>query len=321
MTRIIAEIGNNHEGDFDLAKRQIAMAATTGVDAVKFQSITPARLVSPADQARLKQLERFAFTPDQFAQLAKVAGDHGVAFLSTPFDPDWVKHLDAFVDAFKIASGDLTYTALLQAVARTGKPVYLSTGAADMAMIQAAIAAIKEINASADITVMHCVMAYPAPLESLNLRVIQSFEKEGWIPGYSDHAIGIDAAVIAAAMGARVIEKHFTHDHHHSDFRDHQLSANPAEMTELVRKVRNTGIMMGDGQKTIRPEEQEVAAAARRSVHLVRPLVAGAVLTPDDLDCLRPASGLSPNQLAAMMGRRLRKDLDAGHILQQEDLE
>lgn len=320
---VIAEIGNNHEGDFARAQELIGCAADTGAQAVKFQTIVPERLVSPLQSARIEQLRRYAFSYDQFVRLADTARRSGVMFLSTPFDVESVGHLDPLVPAFKVASGDNDFVALLEAIATTGKPVILSTGMASVADVQRACGTIetvwRERGVSPGIVPLHCVSAYPAPAEAANLLAIQTLAREtGRTVGYSDHTLGIEAAVLSVALGARVIEKHFTLSKTQSDFRDHQLSADPAELAELVRRVKAAQAMLGDGTKALQPVEEAVAKAARRSVVARRDLPAGHVLSVADIDWLRPGGGLRPGHESAIVGRALRRAVVAGEMITAE---
>lgn len=317
---VIGEIGNNHEGDIGLAREMILAAAAAGVHAVKFQTIQPDQLVSAGQSARLEQLGRFAFTPDQFAELAAIARAAGTVFLSTPFSPEVVPWLDELVPAFKIASGDNNYASLLAAVAATGKPVLLSTGMAGLAEIREACriieTAAKASNRSTEIALLHCVSAYPTPPGQANLCAIDTLAKEtGRVVGYSDHTLGIEAAVLSVALGARIIEKHFTLSKTQSEFRDHALSADPAEMTELVRRVRLAQELLGTGEKLPQEAEAPVVAAARRSVVARRDLPAGHVLTEHDLEWLRPGGGLMPGQESVVLGHRLLRPAARGDML------
>jgi N,N'-diacetyllegionaminate synthase len=314
---IIAEAGNNHEGDFAMARELVTTAAEAGADAVKFQTIVPERLVSPADTARVAQLGRFQLSPEQFAELSELATKSGIAFLSTPFDVGLVDVLDRIASAFKIASGDNNFTGLLQSVAAKGKPILLSGGIATIDGLAHSKATIKKVwdgmGIDPGLVILHCIAAYPAPPEQANLNAIRTISDQlGVVAGYSDHTLGNDAAVLSVALGGRVIEKHFTLSNTQSDFRDHQLSADPGELRDLVRRVREAETLLGDGVKRCMPAEEPVAAAARRSISAARNLQAGSVLSPDDLICLRPAGGMEPGNEALLLGRTIKQSLEAG---------
>jgi N,N'-diacetyllegionaminate synthase len=317
---VIAEIGNNHEGSFELARQMILAAAVAGVHAVKFQTIHPDRLVSATQSARLAQLSRFAFNRDQFAELAAIAHAEGLIFLSTPFSPEAVSWLDGLVPAFKIASGDNNYVALLSAVAATGKQILLSTGMAGIAEIGEACRIIEkaaqESGQSVEVALLHCVSAYPTPPDQANLLAIATLAREtGRVVGYSDHTLGIEAAVLSVALGARIIEKHFTISKTQSDFRDHALSADPVEMAELVRRVRCAQELLGTGEKTLQPAEMQAVSSARRSIVARANFPTGHVLTDKDIEWLRPGGGLMPGQESAILGRRLLGPMARGEMI------
>ncbi|MCX7157464.1 MAG: N-acetylneuraminate synthase family protein [Rhodocyclales bacterium] len=317
---VIAEIGNNHEGDYGLAVEMVQAAAVAGAHAVKFQTIEPVRLVSALQAARIEQLGRFAFSRDQFEALSEVARNAGVMFMSTPFSPEVVPWLNAIVPAFKIASGDNNYGRLLTAIAATGKPILLSTGMTDLDGIGSACQIIEEAARAqglrSEIALLHCVSAYPTPPDQANLRAIAALAREtGRVVGYSDHTLGIDAAVLSIALGARIVEKHFTLSKTQSDFRDHALSADPAELAELVRKIALAQAMLGTGEKTLQPAETQTAAAARRSIVARVGLPIGHILVDSDLEWLRPGGGLLPGQEGLILGRRLTRPAARGEMI------
>ena len=319
---VVAEIGNNHEGNVGLAEELIGLAAEAGAQAVKFQTIVPERLVGPDQTARLAQLRRFALSADDHTRLAHAAAEAGVMFLSTPFDIDSVAMLDPLVPAMKVASSDNDFVALLQRIAETEKPVLLSTGMTDLAGAKAAAYAIRqtwhEREVDPGVVLLHCVSAYPTPVAEANLRAISALAALGVTPGYSDHTLGIVAAPLAVALGARAIEKHFTIDHDHSDFRDHKLSANPAELKALVERIREANALLGDGIKRIMPSEAATAVAARRSIVAARDLPAGHAIAAHDLTWLRPSGGLRPGQETVLVGRKLRRAIGAGEQILSE---
>ncbi len=319
---VVAEIGNNHEGDLMLAEDLIALAAECGAQAVKFQSIRPEELVRPDQHARLAQLRRICIPEEAHIRLAKRAEMAGVMFLSTPFYLDAVDLLDPLVPAFKIASGDNDFVPLLRRVAATGKPVLLSTGMADMDLVRMAVRELEEAwrgckRASA-LVLLHCVSAYPTPPVQANLRAILTLASLGYPVGYSDHTLGLDACLLAVALGARVVEKHFTISKTRSEFRDHKLSADPQELRELVDRVRGAAAMLGDGDKRLMPDEQPLSA--RRSIVAARPMQQGDEVSEGDLAWLRPRDGLAPGCESALVGRVLREPVNAGDRLMLNDI-
>ena len=254
-TFIIAEIGNNHEGDVKLASELIRLASNAGADAVKFQTIDPLKLVSPTDTSRIQQLNKFQLSNDDYHYLHSVATEIGIIFLSTPFSPDAVNFLSHLVPAYKISSGDLTYSHLLQCVANTGKPIVLSTGMSTKNEVQEAISTITDVwsktTSSGELCLLHCVSSYPAPLDQVNLSCLKTLSEFGYPVGYSDHTLGNNACVAAVALGAQVIEKHFTISHTYLDFRDHQLSADPSELDSLVKSIRQVETLKGQDSKKV----------------------------------------------------------------------
>ncbi|RMF82811.1 MAG: hypothetical protein D6744_05690 [Planctomycetota bacterium] len=323
---IVAEIGNNHEGDFTVAEELIARAAEAGADAVKFQTFQTEHYVRPIDADRFARLKQFELTQDQFARLAERARQAKVLFVSTPFDLASARFLASHVSALKIASGDNNFTPLLKTAAATGKPLILSTGLADLATIRLAVATIERVwsdtRRAAELAIMHCVSAYPVPPEQANLAAIATLRREfGLTVGYSDHASGIDAAVLSVAAGARIVEKHFTLDKQYSDFRDHQLSADPPELRELVRRIREAEAMLGDGGKRVQPCESDARLALRRSIAVGRDLPAGTILRWEHLTWLRPGDGLAPGRENELLGRRLTRDIKRGSLIGPHDVE
>lgn len=306
---VVAEIGNNHEGSLEAALELVERAAQAGVDAVKFQTIVPELLVGPEQTGRLEQLRRLCLPWEAFPALRQAADDAGLIFLSTPFDLESARFLDPLVPAYKIASGDNDFFPLLEAVAATGKPVLLSTGLCGLPQVQAAKAVLERIWARdgrhGELALLHCVASYPTPPQEANLRAIGALAGLGVTPGYSDHTLGVEAAVLAVALGARVVEKHFTLDKNRSDFRDHQLSADPAELRQLVERVRQAELLVGHGDKAVMPCEAQTLVAARRSAVAAVDLAEGETLAPKHVLWLRPGGGIAPSQAVALYGKRL----------------
>jgi N,N'-diacetyllegionaminate synthase len=320
---IVAEIGNNHEGDLDRARKMIREAAATGADAVKFQTIVPERLVSSDQAERLAQLRSFALTRQQFEALAAEAAGAGVLFLSTPFDLDAVEWLDALVPAYKVASGDNDFFPLFDRVAGTGKPVMVSLGfgghvhAADIVARFRSAWRRHGID-SGELALLHCVAAYPTADEQAGLGAIRQLLELGVTVGYSDHTLGIKAAELAVAAGARIVEKHFTLDKAQSSFRDHQLSADPAEMRALVAAVRRAERMCG---LPIEPATAVSAAiAARRSIAAARDLPVGTAIESGDLTWVRPGQGFRPGEEGRVVGKRVRTAIASGRLIRPDDL-
>ncbi len=315
---VVAEIGNNHAGSYSLAEEMIGRAAEAGAEAVKFQTIVPERLVTRDQTDRLAQLKRICLGYGEFERLAKVAAAEGVLFMSTPFDLDSLAMLAPLVAAITIASGDNNCYPLIEAAARTDLPLVVSSGAATMAELTTLRDRIRRVwagRASApDLAILHCVMAYPTPPSSANLGAIEKIRALGVTAGYSDHTIGVDAAPIAVALGARLIEKHFTIDKFHSDFRDHQLSADPDDLKEMIVRIRGVEQLIGDGEKRVLEVETANRDAVRRSLAAARDMAAGEVIDADGVTWLRPGTGFPPDQESTLIGRRLTRAIAGGEL-------
>ncbi len=319
---VVAEIGNNHEGSFALAQEMVGRAAEAGVDAVKFQTFIPEDFVSRKDAERLERLRRFQLSHDQFLKLADQARELRVGFFSTPLDLASARFLNTIQSVFKIASGDNTFFPLIEAIASFGKPTIISTGLADLALLDKIYELWCQKSSADKLAFLHCVASYPAPMTQANLGAICTLRERysDVLIGYSDHTIGIDAAIYAVAAGARLIEKHFTVDKNYSSFRDHQLSADPDDMRRLVDAALQVSAVMGDGRKVPQTCEEELRTAARRSVAAAHDLHEGAVLTYEDLTWVRPGTGISPGGEAAVLNRKIRRRLKQGELIALTDL-
>lgn len=318
---VIAEIGNNHEGDIGLAEELVHLAADAGAQAVKFQSIVPEDLVAASEVQRLAQLRRFALSHDDHHRLAAAAKRAGVMFLSTPFSIPMVGFLAQLAPALKIASGDNDFLPLLEVAAGTNLPVILSTGMADMSLVRRSVetleSAWKRQGIAPGLVLLHCVSAYPTPAQEANLAAIRTLAQLGHVVGYSDHTLGASAAVLSVGLGARVIEKHFTKSKAQSSFRDHQLSAEPGELRDIVARVREANALLGDGDKRVMPSESP--QAARRSAVAASDLASCTSLSPSDIVWLRPGTGIDPGQ--KIIGRRTTRSIAKGAQILSGDLE
>ena len=319
---LVAEIGNNHEGDFSLAKRMVERAALTGVDAVKFQTFIPELFISPSDSERLERLRRFKLSFKQFEQLSTLARECGLIFLSTPLDLESADFLNSIQSVFKIASGDNNFHALIERVLSFKKPLLISTGLACIADTDLLFDFCNERASVDTICFLHCVSSYPTPLHDANLRAITTLSTRyrGLTIGYSDHTLGFQAALCSVALGARVLEKHFTLDKNQSPFRDHQLSASPQELAQLVQLVREVESLLGTGEKRIQNCELPLVIEARRSIVASKSLPVGHVLSSSDLKWVRPGSGLPPNSEVSLIGKTLSRGVREGEMLTLEDV-
>jgi N-acetylneuraminate synthase/N,N'-diacetyllegionaminate synthase len=321
---IVAEIGNNHEGDPVLAREMVNAAAEAGADAVKFQTIVPERLVSALQTERIAQLARLSLPLDQFADLAQAARARGVLFLSTPFDLDSVDFLNPLVPAFKVSSPDNTFHPLLAAVAATGKPVLLSAGLCRDEELRTSVDYLRRqwklAGASGELALLHCVSSYPTPPGQAGLRAIGGLARFGAEPGYSDHTLGIEAAVLSVAAGARIVEKHFTLDKTRPGFRDHQLSADPVDLARMVLRIRQAEEMLGSDSICCAPCEEQGRVAYRRSVVAARDLPRGTTLAAPDLDWVRPGGGIAPGGEEVLLGKCLREAKKRGEMILAGDV-
>jgi N,N'-diacetyllegionaminate synthase len=322
---IIAEIGNNHEGNYERAIEMIKRAAESGVDAVKFQTfLRPEHFHTSSDPDRIQRLQSFQLELEQITELAEIARANGVVFFSTPLDIAAVEFLDTIAPVFKIASCDNNFLPLIDAISKTGKPVILSSGLADLNTLSTAKVRFEfnwaNAGQTSELAILHCVSAYPTPVDQANLNAIRTIQQEiGGCVGYSDHTLGIDAAVLSVGLGARIIEKHFTIDKNLSDFRDHQLSADPGEMTQLVQRVREAEQLLGLGGKRLSEVEVD-PLLIRRSVAANRNLDCGHILKWEDLTWVRPGTGVSPGYEHQLLGRTLKSDRLAGQLILLADV-
>jgi N-acetylneuraminate synthase/N,N'-diacetyllegionaminate synthase len=330
---VVAEAGVNHNGDPALAERLVEAAAAAGADAVKFQTFVADELVTAdapqaayqraraAAASQREMLRALELPADALRACARLAVERGIVFFSTPFDGPSVRLLaEMDVPVIKIGSGDLTNLVLLRSVARLGRPLILSTGMATLDEVAAVVADLRS-HGDPPLILLQCTSAYPAAAHDANLRAMETLRQRFDVPvGYSDHTLGVAVATAAAALGAAVIEKHLTLDRALPG-PDHAASLEPEEFADFVAAVRTAHAALGDGVKAPRSDEEDVRRVARRSLIVVRAVAAGEPLAAADVDARRPASGISPLQLDRVIGRRAARDLVAGALLRDEDLD
>ncbi len=322
----VAEIGVNHEGSVEAASEMIRLAADAGADAVKFQTYTPERYASASDPERLERVGTFALDAEAHHRLAGEAASIGVPMFSSALTEDVVPLLDELFPAIKIASGDLTFEPVIRAAARTGKPVILSTGAGALEEVDTAVGWIRDeigdTPLAERLVVLQCVSAYPASIETANVAVVRELAERYRVPaGYSNHVIGTEACLAAIALGATMIEAHFTDRKTGRTFRDHELSLEPAEFAELVRQGNLVRQAIGDGQKRVQPDEAELRNAIRKGVVAARDLPDGTILTRDDLMFARPAHDIAAGDIDTLLGRSLSKPLTLGETVTKAAVE
>lgn len=332
-TCVIAEAGVNHNGRLSLALRMVDAAAKAGADAVKFQAFVARRLVTRSAAAAPYQragsqrelLERLELRPAEFAALAAACDVRGIEMILTPFSPeDVVLLVNLGLRAVKIASPDVTNVPLLRAAGRTGLPVLLSTGASSLDEVAGAVDALRAAGAR-DLALLHCVSSYPTPLPEANLRAMEALRRRFRLPvGYSDHTRETGTGALAVGVGACVLEKHFTLDRYLQG-PDHAMSLAPDELADYVARVRGAKrgrldeasladaerAALGDGTKAPRPIEQDVRRVARSSVTSAMAIPAGTAIERGMLTVKRPAGGIEPAQLDALVGRLAAVDIPA----------
>lgn len=325
---VMAEIGLNHGGSVDRALAMVDGAAAAGASAIKVQTLTADRLVASSCPApahvRASSLREFfaAFELNIEAHRAVFARAraHRLAVVATPLSEEAVAMLEALgVDAYKIASGDLTHHGLIARAAHTGRPVVLSTG---MSTLDEVVEAVRHARSAGGdrIAALHCVSAYPTPVDAQNLRAIVTLANALGVPaGLSDHGSGLHAAIAAVALGACIYERHLVLDDH-AEAIDLAVSSTPAELAAIVGAVHDTRVALGDGRKVIQTAERPNVVPSRRGLYAARPLRAGERCAPGDLIALRPASAFSAADLPLIVGATVRRDVPAGAPLSVHDV-
>jgi N,N'-diacetyllegionaminate synthase len=330
---VIAEAGVNHNGDITLAKKLIDTAVEAGANAVKFQTFKAENVVTStaekaeyqktttgAMESQYEMIKKLELSEADFRDLSEYAEGAGIIFLSTPFDEESLDLLDQIgVPAFKIPSGEITNFPLLKKIAQKSKPIILSTGMATLGEVEEALNYLKKHGAE-EITLLHCTTSYPAPVKSVNLCAMETLRCAFQVPvGYSDHTEGITIPIAAAAMGACVIEKHFTLDRTLPG-PDHRASLEPPELAAMVKAVRDVELARGNGIKGPTEEEEAIKRIARRSIVAKKEIQTGETLTWDLLDIKRPGFGLEPKYLNVIIGRVAKKSIAKDEMITLESV-
>jgi N,N'-diacetyllegionaminate synthase len=333
---IIAEAGVNHNGELEIAKKLIEVAAEAKADYVKFQTAKVAKSVSKyaqkadyqkintgkEDESMLEMVKKFELDKDFHIELINHCKKCNIKFLSSPFDIESVDLLTELgIDLIKIPSGEITNLPYLIRVANAKLPVIFSTGMADMCDIEATLNVLLNNGLSKkDITILHCNTEYPTPMKDVNLNAMLTIKNKFDVKiGYSDHTLGIEIPIAATALGAQVIEKHFTLDKK-MEGPDHIASLEPDELKKMVTAIRNIEIALGSGIKEVTESELKNKNIARKSIHLAKDLKLGSVITFNDLAMKRPGGGISPMDIDKVIGKKTNKDLFEDRILNWEDL-
>lgn len=330
-TLIIAEAGVNHNGSLEMARQMVDAAADCGADYIKFQTFRTENLVNrtarQADyqatntgqkESQYEMLKRLELSFDDFRGLNRYCSEREVGFLSTPFDMPSIEFLAGVgMDYMKVPSGEITNLPYLRSIARTGLPVIMSTGMCSLSEVGEAMSVFAKEGVTTDrIILLHCTTEYPTPMADVNLRAMETLRREfGTRVGYSDHTRGIEVAIAAVAMGASVIEKHFTLDRSLPG-PDHVASLNPVELRQMVECIRNVEQAMGSGEKKITESERRNVEVARKSIVASRDIEAGEILNEENLTVKRPGTGVSPMKWDAAVGSRAVRSFKADELIE-----
>mgnify|MGYP000980179508 CR=1 FL=1 len=328
-TLIIAEAGVNHNGSLELAKKLIDIAKYSGADIIKFQTFISEKVVSKhakkadyqkkndtSGESQLEMVKKLELSFDEFVELKEYCNKKSIEFLSTAFDFDSIDFLYSLgMHRWKIPSGDITNLPYLTKIARLNKPIILSTGMSTMSEIRKSISVLKE-NGAGDLTVLHCTTEYPTPFSDVNLKAMLSIKEEfGVKVGYSDHTKGIEVPIAAVALGATVIEKHFTLDRN-MEGPDHMASLEPNELKAMVDAIRNIESALGNSVKQPAKTEKKNMVVARKSIIAKRAIKAGEILNEDNLTVKRPGNGVSPMRWFEVMGTIAMRDFEEDELIE-----
>lgn len=330
-TIIIAEAGVNHNGDLETAKRLIEKAAEAGADYVKFQTFSASEMVtqravradyqiknSSVVETQLQMLQRLELKREFHQHLIDHSNQCGIKFLSTAFDVDGLNFLNSLgVELFKIPSGEITNYLLLKAVAGYGKKILLSTGMSTLADIDNALSVLLRCGSRReDITILHCTTEYPAPIDEVNLRVMDTLKRSfGVDVGYSDHTLGIVVPISAVCLGAVIVEKHFTLDRN-MEGPDHKASLEPDELVLMIKSIRMVEMTFGDGIKRVTSSELKNLNIARRSLVANAYIKKGDIFTPQNISVKRPGSGISPMRYDEIIGKVAARDFQVNDLIE-----
>lgn len=325
---IIAEAGVNHNGNLQMALNMVREAKNAGADIVKFQTAKPELVISRfaekaeyqkintgSEESQLDMCKKIHLKFEDYIIVKKLCDDVGIQFLSTPFDIESIHFLNDMVPFWKIPSGEITNYPYLVEIAKTGKPVVMSTGMCELQEIDEAIKVLKT-NGTTDITLLHCNTQYPTPYKDVNLRAMETLRNRYKVKvGYSDHTKGIEVPIAAVALGAEVIEKHFTLDKNLPG-PDHKASLEPKELAAMISSIRNIEEALGSPNKTVSDSERENIAIARKSIVAAKNIKKGEVLTIDNLTTKRPGTGISPMRWNEVLGSKAIRDFVEDEVIE-----
>lgn len=328
---IIAEAGVNHNGDYDRAVAMIHAAKAAGADYVKFQTAVPELVISSvapkaeyqkettgAEESQLEMCRKIHLRLEDYAPLAEICREVGIGFMSTPFDLVSIDCLAPLgMDYWKIPSGEITNLPYLRKIARKGGKVILSTGMSELCEVEAALEVLEDNGIGrADVALLHCNTQYPTPMCDVNLQAMEQLAAlHPGAVGYSDHTVGIEVPVAAVAMGARIIEKHFTLDRNLPG-PDHKASLEPAELASMVSAIRNIELAIGSGEKHVSGSERPNIVVARKSIVAATDIRKGEILTEENITVKRPGNGISPMKWDSVLGTAATRDFRADELIE-----
>lgn len=324
---MIAEIGGNHEGDFAYAKKLTQLAINANVDYIKFQLYSGDSLVSPIENPiRNQHFKKFELNHEYYIELAEMCKNAEVGFMASVWNPEYFAWIDNYMDIYKIGSGDMTAYPILEATAKLGKPIILSTGLSNMEEVLDAVQFIQSCNDKykdpENLSILQCTSMYPIPPDFAHLSVMRSFHEATGLPvGYSDHTEGSYALEIAVAMGAQILEFHFTDSREGKEFRDHKVSLTCDEVLELNKKIALIQRLSGDQKKSPQSVEDDHLITFRRAVYPAKDLPSGTVLSTDNLVYLRPNHGIDARDYRKVIGKKITRNLRAHERLDWSILE
>lgn len=322
---LIAEVGGNHEGDFEYALRLTNLATDSGIDYVKHQIYSGDGLVNPIEgQQRHEHFKKFELSPEQHIQLAKICEAKGVGYMASVWDLEAFEWIDEYLSIYKIGSGDLTAYPVIERVAKSGKPIILSTGLSNEEEVIESVNFIRSLNpiyqSNEKLALLQCTSMYPNPNSEAHLNVILTLkQKLGLEVGYSDHTEGVYALEIAYAMGAQILEFHFTDNREGKSFRDHKVSLTKHEVGELIERIRKINQLRGSSEKRLLEIEREHAISFRRALYLSQDIPANTIIDKSHIVCLRPNHGIDARCLKDLIGKKSVRELKKHQRLSWED--
>lgn len=328
-TLIIAEAGVNHNGNLELAYKMVDAAVEAGADIVKFQTGKPEAVISKyaekaeyqkettgAEESQLDMVRKIMLKYEEFIPLKAYCEKKNIKFLSTPFDCESIDFLEKLgCDIWKIPSGEITNYPYLKKIGETGKPIIMSTGMSTLEEVAAAIDLLKNAGAG-EISLLHCNTQYPTPYKDVNLKAMLELKKRfNCTVGYSDHTKGIEVPIAAVALGAQIIEKHFTLDRK-MEGPDHKASLEPKELKQMIQSIRNIELALGDGQKRVTESEKANKIIARKSIIAKKTIKKGEIFTDENLTTKRPGNGISPMRWNEVLGKKAIRDFMEDELIE-----